>query len=323
MDECWRLQRRNQNFKKSGGENSRRNWKFPVFANTESFLLNPILDSAAGISVIGTETLNDYRKLLHLTELETAEPIEATHRFGYYGKPIETLYSAFIPLPIESHDVLIHADVLPGFHPFLIGQMTQERMQAVLRYGERTFSFKLGKEEVTINLIKPDQHLLIPMKGNDAIYLTRRNREEIDFKKLHTNTGHSSFENMKKLLKHANKWHDSYKEPIESVISECEPCLKTGKPKLAPVVDIRHIDPIFNAEAEIDIAYFHGKPFLQNAGRRSYLPPFSSSVARPLICGTRLYTRGFSRRLIAHLLCFKVIRSLIMLYLRKELRDGA
>ena len=79
-------------------------------------------------------------------------------------------------------------------------------MHAVLRYGERRLSFKLGNKNVTVNLIKPDQHLLILIRGADSIYPTKNEEREIDSKELYINTGHSSFENMKKLLENAKRW---------------------------------------------------------------------------------------------------------------------
>ena len=178
-----------------------------MFTGTESFLVNPIIDSAVVTSVIGEETLKEYCRILHLADLEKAEPMESTHRFGYYGKPISTLCSVFVQLPTQGHNVFFRTHLLPGRHSFLIGAETPERMRAVLNYGERKFSLKLSNKPLTVDLIKPDRHLLIPVQGFDPIFMTST-LEDIDFKKLHSNTGHPSFENIKKLLEHAGKWNN-------------------------------------------------------------------------------------------------------------------
>ena len=100
--------------KKEGGEISGSRWKFPVFTGAESLFVNSIIDSAAGTSVIGEETLKEYFRLLHLKDLEKADPMESTHRFGYHGRPISAICLVFIRLPIKGHKILVRTGLLPG-----------------------------------------------------------------------------------------------------------------------------------------------------------------------------------------------------------------
>ena len=209
ISECWKLQKRKESENNRSSKDVRGSWKFPVFTKSESLLVNPIIDSAAGTSVIGLETLNEYCNILEIKDLQKEEPMESTHRFGLYGTALDSLYSVHIPLPLQKHKVTVQANVLSGAHPFLIGARTQEKMKAILNFSKKTWSIWLGSKEVITDLIKPDQHLLLPLKGNRATFMTSK-EESIDFKKLHVNTGHSSFDNMKKLLKHADRWRNSY-----------------------------------------------------------------------------------------------------------------
>ena len=105
IEDCWKLQKKNEKENKSSSSGSgSKNWKFPVFASNNKFLANPIIDSAAGTSLIGEETLKEYCKILKINNLETASSIEKSHCFGYYGEEIQTKCSVFIPLPKEQSE---------------------------------------------------------------------------------------------------------------------------------------------------------------------------------------------------------------------------
>ena len=274
IEECWKLQSKNGRGNKNDGKSdsgSGGKWKFPVFVSNEAFVANPIVDSAAGTSLIGEDTLKEYCKILKINDLDTTDPMEKSHRFGYYGEPVKTICSVFVPLPIHGHDVSVRVDLLPGAHPFLLGAETQERMKAKLCYETKTLAFKLGSDKAVIKLIKPDKHYLIPLKSDAPSYITTVSKDEIDFKKLHINAGHASFENIKKLLDHAGLWAPTHADPIKAIISDCEACKTSGSPVSAPVVDINHVEPNFNEEVELDIVYFHGKPFLHMECKKTKL----------------------------------------------------
>ena len=258
INECWLLKKKSE---KSNDES----WEFPVFTTKEAYLVNPIVDSAAGSSLIGIDTLKRYAEILQFDaeKLPKFEPMMKTHRFGYYGEEIKSLYSVNIPLPLKDRRVTVRADLLPGAHPFLLGGDTQERMRATLDYASRTLCMMLGNIPIKVKLIKPDKHLLIPLNGTTPSYITSgSSKSDIDLKRLHANTGHASFDNMKTLLKHADLWDSALADPLRSIISDCTACLEARKPVPAPVVDIHHIEPVFNDEVELDIVYFHGHPFL-------------------------------------------------------------
>ena len=206
-----------------------------------------------------------------MTKLRQDAPIEQTHRFGHYGDDIRTFCTVYVPLPIPDHNVFVRTDVLPGVQSFLLGADTQQRMRAKLDYEAKVLKITLGEKEIPLRLIRPGKHLLIPLQGMRPSYLTTVHSGDINLTKPHINTCHSSYANMKKQLEHAGLWHEEHKEPLKSIIEDCDVCKRSGDHTTAPIVDIKHVSPEFNVKVELDVVFFHGKPFLNSECKKTRL----------------------------------------------------
>ena len=276
LQECFKKKRADE---RKSQNTYQKNWNF-LEADDTFKMLSPIIDTAATETLIGENTLTEYLAHLGLSQPMKLSPIALIHKFGLKGVPEHTKYSAYIRLPIRGKIILVRADVLPGDHPFLIGLSTQEKMKASIDTSNRKMTIRLDDIPFTILLERKGKYLTLPICELSQSFYASSDNDQLDLKKLHENSGHSSLQNLRTLLEHAGRWKKDYSDALKSIIFDCDVCKTTGSPQAAPVADIDHIDPIFNNEVEIDVVYFDGRPFLHAECKKTKLSAISQLHSR-------------------------------------------
>ena len=76
-------------------------WNFMTDTSTSRTNIDPMIDTCAQQTVIGTTTLSKYTHKIEANTLQKLPPMASTHRFGKSGATYGTLYSVKVPIPVS------------------------------------------------------------------------------------------------------------------------------------------------------------------------------------------------------------------------------
>lgn len=126
------------------------------------------MDSGACVSVVEKKTLYKIPTNRKIKEIPDATPAREHHRLGDHSDQQPTICAVKIQFncvnergdPVNSFDIMF--DVIDGDLPILIGLPLLSEMMACVSFKHNNFGMNLGPRYVCMDLIKNDNHLLLP-----------------------------------------------------------------------------------------------------------------------------------------------------------------
>ena len=235
---------------------------------SEQFLFetfgSAVIDSGAKTNVAGKVWVDRYINTLPQSDIDSITEEKVMNKFKF-GDGKEVLSDVKITLPVVIGGVkqFLSTSVINSNLPLLLSFESLNRNKVIIDFGKLTM--KIGDKELLLKRTTQSGHLLLPLISHTSsvnYILHIRNLKNLTLRekvnkmcKLHRQLGHSSKESMRRLLVSSGITDKTLYNAIDTVIENCQVCLKHKKKPLRPCVS-EPLSDGFNSTVAIDLKTF-------------------------------------------------------------------
>ena len=230
------------------------------------------MDTCCTSTVAGSKWMDHYLKSLPKDmAIKVKGPFESKRNFQFGNQGVMRSQKKYVlPARISGMDTTIETDVIPSDIPMLLSKADMKRMGCSLFM--LTDQAEIMGKMIDLKTTSAG-HYVLPLLDHDCCNVATEEVFAVNLKiadekekisalnKLHKQFGHRPKQNFIDLLKSADSWTQDMSNMLDTIIKNCEGCIKRKRNPDKPAVAMQMANE-FNQKVAIDLKLWNGKYIL-------------------------------------------------------------